>query len=145
MIETAFQYHLETSYRRDQMSGHYLDWTNQPTVFKDYHGLQPKILPRDFNLPQTFLYDLLGAESRSGETGGSVHIATLSQILYLTYSLTAQARHSGGDFYFRSAASAGALYPTEIYLTSCNVEGLEDGLYHFAIHRHCLGGVFFTS
>ena len=55
MIETALEYHLKTSYRRDQMSGHYLDWANQPTVFKDYHGLQPQILPRDFDLPRTSL------------------------------------------------------------------------------------------
>ena len=30
-------------------------------------------------------------------------------------------------------ASAGALYPTEIYGAFRNVEGLEDGLYHFSI------------
>jgi SagB-type dehydrogenase family enzyme len=35
-------------------------------------------------------------------------------------------------------ASAGALYPTELYVAVHSVRGLDDGLYHFAIHRHCL-------
>jgi SagB-type dehydrogenase family enzyme len=62
----------------------------------------------------------------------------LSLILLLTDSLTAKARHSGGDFYFRNVASAGALYPSEIYVATKALKGLDDGLYHFAIHHHGL-------
>jgi SagB-type dehydrogenase family enzyme len=35
-------------------------------------------------------------------------------------------------------ASAGALYPTELYVATHSIRGLDDGLYHFAIHRHSL-------
>ncbi len=67
-----------------------------------------------------------------------VDVEDLSMILRLSYTLTAKARHAGGDYYFRSVASAGALYPTELYMATHSVGGLDDGLYHFAIHRHCL-------
>ncbi|MGE5842794.1 MAG: SagB/ThcOx family dehydrogenase, partial [Deltaproteobacteria bacterium] len=43
-----------------------------------------------------------------------------------------------GDFFFRSAASAGALYPTEIYVAANGIKGIDNGLYHFAIHSHSL-------
>ena len=56
----------------------------------------------------------------------------------LTYSLTARARHPGGDFYYRSAASAGALYPTEIYIAALSVNDLDDGLYHYSVAQHGL-------
>jgi len=117
------------------MTGHYLDWANQPTVFKDYEGIQPLDLPRAAELPKRSLYSLMKGPAKHD---GPVDMMALSRILFLTNTLTAKARHPGGDFYYRSAASAGALYPTEIYVASCGIDGLEDGLYHFAIHRHGL-------
>ena len=38
----------------------------------------------------------------------------------------------------RSAPSAGALYPFEIYVVVHNVEGLEPGIYHYAVRDHQL-------
>ena len=135
MIKTGMQYHRETSYDRYDMSGHYLDWANQPAVFKDYEGIEPLQLPREAALPKRSLSSLMKERE---ENDGPLDITALSRILLLTNSLTAKARQPGGDFYYRSAASAGALYPTELYVAACGMHGLEDGLYHFAIHRHGL-------
>jgi SagB-type dehydrogenase family enzyme len=63
---------------------------------------------------------------------------TLSTLLLLSYSLTAQARYAGGSFYYRSVPSAGALYPCELYLETERVDKMEPGLYHYAVHRHGL-------
>jgi len=130
------QYHHETSYRRQVMTGHSLDWENQPTVYKAYPGIKPLFLPRDISLPEVNLSSLFKGERPPEEGTRSVDINRLSQILQLTYSLTSKARHPGGEFYYRSAASAGALYPTEIYVATHDVSGLENGLYHFAIAHH---------
>jgi len=68
----------------------------------------------------------------------AVDLETLSAVFQLTYSLTAKSRHAVGDFYYRSVASAGALYPAEIYVATGGIPQLRDGLYHFSIARHGL-------
>ena len=137
MIKSAFDYHESTNYDRKNMSGHYLDWKNQPMVFKDYPGVMPIVLPTEVNFPDIGIFDLIH-KVRQVETKESIDFQDLSSIFRLSYSLTARARQGGGDFFFRSAASAGALYPCELYVATHGVNDLEDGLYHFAIHRHCL-------
>ena len=117
------------------MTGHSLDWANQPAVFKHYEGIQPLHLPQAMELPKRCLSSLMKGQA---EHDGTVDMMALSRILFLTNTFTAKARHPDGDFYYRSAASAGALYPTEIYVATCGIDGLEDGLYHFSIHRHAL-------
>ncbi|MFC1867466.1 SagB/ThcOx family dehydrogenase [Thermodesulfobacteriota bacterium] len=137
MIKTASQYHQHTSYERGKIAGHYLDWRNQPDVYKEYPGITPVLLPE--NTPS--LMGKLSSVLKDADTDDSVRtmgIKDLSLILLLTCSITAKARYSGEDIYYRSPASAGALYPTEIYVATQGVEGLDDELYHFEVHRHSL-------
>ena len=137
MTLSAAQYHLETSYRRDRMSGHSLDWANQPNVYKTYPGIEPILLPREPELPQVPIGNLF-RQAPGTDPRPELTAEDLSAILLLTHSLTAKAQHPDGNFYYRSTASAGALYPTEIYAALAGVKGLEDGLYHFSVARHGL-------
>lgn len=59
---------------------------------------------------------------------------------HLSYLLWASAgiRPGGEDGGFRTAPSAGALYPIETYLTVNLVEGVRQGIYHYAVRRHAL-------
>ncbi|MHC4168905.1 MAG: SagB/ThcOx family dehydrogenase, partial [Planctomycetota bacterium] len=43
-----------------------------------------------------------------------------------------------GGYEFRTAPSAGALYPIETYLVVNNVKGIEPGIYHYSIRAHQL-------
>jgi len=136
-IKTASQYHQFTEYARNKLTGHHLDWNNQPWVYKEYPGIDPILLPRNVQPPNERLSDILkGPET--GATARGIDIEELSLVLRLTYSLTVKTRHSGGDSYYRNVASAGALYPTEIYLATRGVHDLGDGLYHFSISHHGL-------
>ena len=137
MIKTCLDYHLETSYDRNRMSGHFMDWANQPDVFKTYEGTEPILLPRDVELPREKLARLLTGETPGVPVSG-MDLATLSKLLLLTYTFTAKTRSQEGHFYFRSAASAGALYPTELYAALRGVGALESGIYHYAIQHHGL-------
>lgn len=137
MIGSGLDYQRETSYERNRMGGHYLDWANQPSVYKTYEGLERLPLPRKVEFPKRNLGELLIGET-PGKAATGIDAPGLSKILLLACTLTARVRSKEGDVYFRSAASAGALYPTEIYTAARGVAGLRDGLYHYAIDTHGL-------
>jgi SagB-type dehydrogenase family enzyme len=137
MIRTCLEYHQETSYDRSAMSGHSLDWANQPKVFKEYAGIISLPLPKDLQIPREKLSAVVG-RAGAATLPESLDLETLSLILLLSYTHTAKTRTPEGDFFFRSAASAGALYPTEIYVSAHEVKNMNNGLYHFAIQNHSL-------
>ena len=122
MMRTCLNYHRETSYDRHRMGGHFLDWANQLAVFKIYEGLPSLKLPKEVELPRRKILSLF-LERSLGEPPSGLDLAGLSALLLLTNTLTAKARSQKGDFYFRSAASAGALYPTEVYTATLGVDG----------------------
>jgi SagB-type dehydrogenase family enzyme len=137
MIKTAKEYHDSTSYKRNSLKGHQLDWQNQPLLYKKYEGLENIPLP----VPQVTADVPLKTIQRSTNPlsySKPFDIKKISTILHLTYSITAEAKYSRGFYYYRNAASAGALYPVEVYLMIRDIDGLEDGLYHFNIMNHSL-------
>ncbi len=137
MIKTCLDYHQKTSYDRFEMSGHSLDWANQPKVFKEYPGIPSLPLPEELPIPKGKLSDVL-KETEARSATRKLDLETLSLLLLLSYTHTARARSPEGEVFFRSAASAGALYPTEIYAKTLDVSGVDNGLYHFAIQNHSL-------
>ena len=61
----------------------------------------------------------------------------LSKILHQSYGITGEVpanREFRQDL--RSAPSAGALYPTEIYIAVRKVSGIEPGIYHYNVPNH---------
>jgi SagB-type dehydrogenase family enzyme len=137
MLDSAEAYHTKTSYDRRDMSGHFLDWANQPNPFKDYSGFDTTLLPKDSEWPACNFSDLL-TESRAPDPDIVIDENRLARILIMTHALTAKTRHGGADFFYRSIASAGALYPFELYVASFAVPGVADGLYHHDVARQGL-------
>ena len=138
MRRTAAEYHRLTSYERNRLPGGGLDWANMPGTAKHYEGYPAIALPREFDLPETSLAALYTAETDAAPPAGSLTASVLSTILFTAYGLTARRRAMGEEFFFRSAPSAGALYPSEIYLGAWEVEDIPPGLYHFNTIRHTL-------
>ncbi len=137
MPHTAVSYHRATGYERDAMTPHSLDWNNQPAPYKTYPELSSVALPEPRDLYSLSLLDACRYAGR--EHSGSIFgINDLTRILMLACGLTARARHPEKDFYFRSAPSAGALYPNELYLVWPGSSELSAGLYHFGVHNRRL-------
>lgn len=131
-IHTAAGYHRRTSYRRGALTPHMLDWANQPRRTKTYPDLQKVPLPADTAIPHTDYASLVtGVRTMHDDGVAQPDLAALSAVLRLTHTVTARSLHGGQPFYYRSVASAGALYPFELYLAVHQAEGLEAGLYHF--------------
>jgi SagB-type dehydrogenase family enzyme len=133
-IELALTYHEETkhSYESVSRSRHFLDWANQPQPFKRYLGLEAIPLPAD--LPVTQMPALL-ALSPPAETAVTTSVPTLHDLAYVLFyaaGVTKRRFYPGhGEMLFRAAACTGALYHIDLYLSVCDVPGLQAGVYHF--------------
>jgi len=124
----------ETKYTPEKLSGHSLDWQNQPEHFKSYSNpLERARLPEALFADKPDLWKLLASRRsrRNYRKGDPISLETLSLLLWVTQGVTARYE----DTLFRTAPSAGGLFPIETYLNVQAVEGLDQGLYHFRPHK----------
>jgi len=133
----ATTYHKQTSYNRYNMSPHNLDWGNVPALYKNYPqlpcvALQPAKTSPDISLKQVF--EINGSDDRQT----AVNFENLSMILALAYGITARRRHGAQTYCYRSAPSAGALYPCEVYVAADSMAGLPAGLYNYHVKKSSL-------
>lgn len=61
-------------------------------------------------------------------------LSDISQLLWAGQGITR-------DGFYRTAPSAGALYPIELYLLAGRVDGLREGIYRYYPRKHILTGV----
>ena len=123
----------ETKYLRGRLPGGRLEWAKRPATHKRY----PSALKVLLSPPQieggASIWDVL-RERRSvrrfQET--SLKETSLSQLLWAAQGITRGGRGIG----FRTAPSAGALYPVETYLVIHAVEGIDAGVYHYSAKNH---------
>jgi len=107
----------------------------KPATYKEYPDATRVALPEPQTEGGTGLWDLLRARrSVRSYDGQAVSVETLSQLLWATDGATRQ----GGGYLFRTAPSAGALYPIETYVAIHNVAGVPQGLYHYQVREHAL-------
>ncbi|QLE39791.1 SagB/ThcOx family dehydrogenase [Nostoc sp. C052] len=107
-------YHDATkhSYLSVQLDPNYVDASTQPSTFKVY----PKFYRRvKLNL------------------NNPVH-----SFISLTSAITLEKVYKDGPYKLRVNPSAGALYPTEVYVQVRGIEGMLDGIYHLEVENNCL-------
>jgi SagB-type dehydrogenase family enzyme len=124
------RFQQETKYDPDEMGGHALDWRRQPEPYKNYEAPLAIIsLPEPELTGDPHLWQLLHSRRsrREFDAGRTLTIEKLSAVLWATQGVTTRY----GDVLFRTAPSAGGLYPIETYLLVRAVEGIEPGIYHF--------------
>lgn len=129
------QFQQRTKYQRGELGGRRLDWSSKPPTYKRYPQA-PKI---DLDEPEIEggvpIWTVLNrrrSERRFQDT--ALRASDLSQLLWAAQGITQEGR--GVDF--RTAPSAGALYPVETYLVIHDVEGVPPGVYHYDVQHHQL-------
>lgn len=129
------QFHQNTKYERGKLPRGSLDFSNRPSVYKEYPNARKVTLPSPETSKGLGLWDAL-TRRRSVRvfSGQPISKKELSQLLWATQGITkASVPAYGGRLGLRTAPSAGALYPIETYLCVNNVEGIEPGLYHYSV------------
>lgn len=140
MTSVAQDYHEKTKYAPQTLGqGHEIDWAHPPHQFKYYAGAPAvNLLP----------YHPLEAQRQAGKTtdaldkladkSSPLSLPNLSRLLYFTNGITAIARGDDGEHFFRAAPSAGALYPTELYVAVRDHPDLAEGVYNYNVRAHSL-------
>jgi SagB-type dehydrogenase family enzyme len=130
MQDSGDRFQQETKYALGRIGGRSLDWARKPGLYKD-HKMRLEIIP----LPEPDLSgqpDLWQAlrsrrSRRSYDPKRILAIGHLASLLWATQGITEE----HGEILFRTAPSAGALYPVETYLSVNHVGDLRQGIYHF--------------
>lgn len=135
-MNSALEYQQNTAFERNRTMGRRINWNDQPIPFKLYRGVPKYNLPQELSLPDTPLDRCLELPGFNPEADMP---RLLASVCYLTAGLTRVRRQADGlTFHFRTMPSAGALYPTELYVALQNVNGMNDGLYHYSPLEHTL-------
>ncbi|MBD2385283.1 nitroreductase family protein [Cylindrospermum sp. FACHB-282] len=107
-------YHEKTkhSYLSVQIEPNYVDASTQPSAFKVYPKFYRRFQLNIDNPNHAFIW--------------------------LTSAITFEKLYKDVPYKLRVNPSAGALYPTEVYVQIRGVEGIIDGIYHLEVENNCL-------
>jgi SagB-type dehydrogenase family enzyme len=125
----------DTKHSRKRLLGGYLDWSNKPETYKNYTSAKTVPLSRKFPAESLSVVETL--KKRRSVRSFSSKPLSMDDLSFLLWASTGVQRSERG-YEFRTAPSAGALYPIETYLIVNSVEDLEKALYHYDIEAHAL-------
>jgi SagB-type dehydrogenase family enzyme len=129
ILSIAEFYHEGTKYFPESLSSSAPDPLEKPPIFKEY------LSERTVDL-KPFLKGVPEPKAKADDSQGMLR--SISRLLYHTAGITDIVEGRGGPIYFRAAPSAGALYPTEVYLATRGIEGLSDGIHSYSVREHSL-------
>ena len=132
MSNVGDEFQQRTKYRPDAMSGG-MRAKARPEPYKTYPDAVKVVLP-SFEPERPVTLDYTLRERRSVRDYRPDPL-TLGQLGYLLWASAGIQRLEHG-YEFRTAPSAGALYPIETYIVANEVRDLEPGAYHYGIRNH---------
>ena len=135
MSDIGNRFQQETKYDPGKMPGHKLHWQAKPQLYKECAEATKIELP-SFQPAQAMSLGQTLKQRKSVRDFQGKPISK-GQLAYLLWASTGIQRVEDG-YEFRTAPSAGALYPIETYLVVNNVKGVEAGIYHYSIRSHQL-------
>mgnify|MGYP001059972638 CR=1 FL=1 len=129
------RFQRETKYDRKRLPKGSLDVNARPSIYKEYPGSRKVELTKVDRCGDMSLHEaLLRRKSLRRFIDAPLSLDMLSCLLWSSSGI--QRKEMG--FAFRTAPSAGALYPIETYVSVPNVTGIEPGIYHYDVKHHQL-------
>jgi len=108
--------------------------TSPPPAFKTYQGVPVVRLPNPSTLSVSLHQALTERASMRRYGRRPLTSEEVGTLLWAAGGI----RNRQGAYLFRTAPSAGALYPLETYVVVNRVEGLTPALYHYRVREHLL-------
>jgi len=135
--DIARLYHLNSSNSRHKVPDLEVDEDARPHPFRRFAGAPRVHLPdADLDLSMS-LGTVLERRSSVRDFGRRpLPLAMLARLLRISYGVIGRRFVDDHWVARRPAPSAGGLYPVEIHLASRDVDGIEDGLYHYDAKAH---------
>jgi SagB-type dehydrogenase family enzyme len=128
-------FQIETKYARSKRLGGNLNWANKPEIYKSYPS--SKIVQLRSGLQEATMSFAEILHKRKSIRSFSSQPLSKDDLSFLLWASTGVQRIEHG-YDFRTAPSAGALYPVETYIAVNNVEEIKSGIYHYNIKNHLL-------
>lgn len=125
-------YHRESSLGLAGLLDAVVRWGARPDTYKDFEAEDVVELPA-IGSPPTMAVATAISQRRSLRSFAGRALSA-EELAWLVYAATGITRANG----FRTAPSAGALYPIETYLAVDRVDGIDAGLYHVDVRGQAL-------
>jgi SagB-type dehydrogenase family enzyme len=133
MADTGDAFQQDTKYRPDRMGGAGSRPSPRPEPYKTYPDSAKVVLPSFEPDHHMTLHDAIA--QRKSVRDFQPRPITLGELGYLLWASSGIQRAEQG-YEFRSAPSAGALYPIETYVIANRVGELQPGACHYGIRNH---------
>jgi SagB-type dehydrogenase family enzyme len=128
-LDQVLRYHIATKHHFNSFARgpKGLDWANQPNPFRQYVGAPMFMLDREGEL-ESFKMPL------------ALNLKGVSHLFFYSLALSAWKSIAGSTWSLRVNPSSGNLHPTEVYLITGPVNGLEKtpGVFHYSSKDHAL-------
>lgn len=129
------RFQQETKYERWRMPEHSLDWNSKPGIYKEYPNARKVMLEKPDRCGDMSLFEaILRRKSLRRYIDMPLGMDALSCLLWASSGI----QRKEMSFEFRTAPSAGGLYPIETYIVAHMVEKLDRGIYHYNVKHHSL-------
>jgi SagB-type dehydrogenase family enzyme len=134
-LQMVYTYHNETkhSQQRYARSLGYMDWATQPNPYRTYTDTKKVQLPLSFE-NNTLEYSQIF--NQVNPISAPLCKEAISQFFQFSLGLAAIKEYGDQSWALRCNASSGNLQPSEAYIISNEIAGIEDGFYHYCPQNH---------